>query len=170
MQRTNHYTHSPKLLSSKCNTPTKQIKSVYFVFSKYKLILLSFQKPFSYFPHGTCVLSVSVACLPLHETYHPLCIPMPRSVTQQIYTVHKGLHMANRILTLIDALFQYAGTCTSVGNTFPQYNSKPIAPCLGCEAAATHPGSMQYTLTLLVHSNAKQQYCIWKIIHYVPRL
>ena len=128
MQRKNHYTHSPKLLSSKCNTPTKQIKSVYFVFSKYKLILLSFQKPFSYFPHGTCVLSVSVACLPLHETYHPLCIPMPRSVTQQIYTVHKGLHMTNRILTLIDALFQYAGTCTSVGNTFPQYNSKPIAP------------------------------------------
>ena len=38
MQRKNHYTHSPKLLSSKCNTPTKQIKSVYFVFSKYKLI------------------------------------------------------------------------------------------------------------------------------------
>ena len=53
---------------------------------------------------------------------------MPRSVTQQTYTVHRGLHMTKRILTLIDAFFQYANTCTSVGNTFQKHNSKPEAP------------------------------------------
>ena len=68
--------------------------------------LIICSQSFSDVPHGTCVLSVPIACLPLHDTYHPLSIPTPRSVTQQIYTVHKGLHMTNRILTLIDALFQ----------------------------------------------------------------
>eukprot|EP00415_Alexandrium_ostenfeldii_P002153 UN2153 len=31
---------------------------------------------------------------------------MPRSVTRQIYTVHGGLQMTKRNLTLIDAFFQ----------------------------------------------------------------
>eukprot|EP00415_Alexandrium_ostenfeldii_P003422 UN3422 len=91
-------------------------------------LLILFSKSFSYFPHGTCLLSVSIIYFPLHGIYHPLCIPMPRSVTRQIYTVHGGLQMTKRNLTLIDAFFQYACTCASIGNTFQNYNSRPKAP------------------------------------------
>ena len=91
-------------------------------------LLILFSKSFSYFPHGTCLLSVSIIYLPLHGIYHPLCIPMPRSVTRQIYTVHGGLQMTKRIFTFFDAFFQLACTCASIGNTFQNYNSKPKAP------------------------------------------
>eukprot|EP00415_Alexandrium_ostenfeldii_P004660 UN4660 len=69
-------------------------------------LLILFSKSLSYFPHGTCLLSVSIIYFPLHGIYHPLCIPMPRSVTRQIYTVHGGLQITKRNLTLIDAFFQ----------------------------------------------------------------
>ena len=59
-----------------------------------------------------------------------ICIPVPRSVTQQTYTVHRGLRMANRILTFIDTFFQHANICTPVGNTLHKHNSKPEAPII----------------------------------------
>ena len=90
-------------------------------------LLILFSKSFSYFPYGTCLLSVSIIYFPLHGIYHPLCIPMPRSVTRQIYTVLGGLQMTKRHLTLTDTVFQQAYTCTSIGNTFQNYNSKPEA-------------------------------------------
>ena len=127
-QGKNHRTHIQNLLSSKHHNLTKQHQVCLFSVQQIQTHLILFSKSFSYFPHGTCALSVSIIYLPLHETYHPLCIPMPRSVTQQTYTVHRGLHMTKRILTLIDAFFQYANTCTSVGNTFQKHNSKPEAP------------------------------------------
>ena len=86
--------------------------------------LTLFSKSFSYFPHGTCALSVSIMYLHVHETYHPICIPMPRSVTHQTYSVHRGLHMTTRTLTFIDTFFQYANTHTSVGNTCSQTQFK----------------------------------------------
>eukprot|EP00415_Alexandrium_ostenfeldii_P000218 UN0218 len=69
-------------------------------------LLILFSKSVSYFPHGTCLLSVSIIYFPLHGIYHPLRIPMPRSVTRQIYTVRGGLQMTKRNLTLIDAFIQ----------------------------------------------------------------
>ena len=90
--------------------------------------LTLFSKSFSPFPHGTCLLSVSNQYLALDEIYHPICAPIPRNVTLRKHTVHGGLQMTNGTLTLIDALFQEASICASVGSTSRDYNSRPEAP------------------------------------------
>ena len=97
-------------------------------FQQFQALLTLFSKSFSSFPHGTCLLSVSNQYLALDEIYHPLCAPIPRNVTLRTHTVHRGLQMTNGILTLIDALFQEAYICASVGNASRDYNSRPLAP------------------------------------------
>ena len=96
--------------------------------NNFRHFLTLFSKFFSSFPHGTCLLSVSNQYLALDEIYHPLCAPIPRNVTRRTYAVHGGLQMTNGTLTLIDALFQEAYICASVGNTSRDYNSRPEAP------------------------------------------
>ena len=97
-------------------------------FQRFQALLTLFSKSFSSFPHGTCLLSVSNLYLALDEIYHPLCAPIPRNVTLRRYTVHGGLQMTNGTLTLVDALFQEAYICASVGGTSRDYNSRPEAP------------------------------------------
>ena len=97
-------------------------------FQQFQALLTLFSKSFSPFPHGTCLLSVSNQYLALDEIYHPICAPIPRNVTLRTYTVHGGLQMTNGTLTLVDALFQEAYTCASVGSTTRDYNSRPEAP------------------------------------------
>ena len=97
-------------------------------FQQFQALLTLFSKSFSPFPHGTCLLSVSNLYLALDEIYHPLCAPIPRNVTLRRYAVHGGLQMTNGTLTLVDALFQEAYICASVGSTSPDYNSRPQAP------------------------------------------
>ena len=97
-------------------------------FQQFQALLTLFPKSFSSFPHGTCLLSVSNQYLALDEIYHPICAPIPRNVTLRTHTVHGGLQMTNGTLTLIDALFQEAYICASVGGTSPDYNSRPEAP------------------------------------------
>ena len=97
-------------------------------FQQFQALLTLFSKSFSPFPHGTCLLSVSNQYLALDEIYHPICAPIPRNVTLRTHTVHGGLQMTNGTLTLIDALFQEAYICASVGNASRDYNSRPQAP------------------------------------------
>ena len=97
-------------------------------FQQFQALLTLFSKSFSPFPHGTCLLSVSNQYLALDEIYHPICAPIPRNVTLRRCTVHGGLQMTNGTLTLVDALFQEAYICASIGNTSRDYNSRPEAP------------------------------------------
>ena len=97
-------------------------------FQQFQALLTLFSKSFSPFPHGTCLLSVSNQYLASDEIYHPICAPIPRNVTLRRCTVHGGLQMTNGTLTLIDALFQEAYICASIGNTSQDYNSRPGAP------------------------------------------
>ena len=97
-------------------------------FQQFQALLTLFSKSFSSFPHGTCLLSVSNQYLALDEIYHPLYAPIPRNATLRRYTVHGGLQMTNGTLTLVDALFQEAYICASVGGTSRDYNSRPEAP------------------------------------------
>ena len=97
-------------------------------FQQFQALLTLFSKSFSPFPHGTCLLSVSNQYLALDEIYHPICAPIPRNVTLRTHAVHGGLQMTNGTLTLIDALFQEAYICASVGNASRDYNSRPKAP------------------------------------------
>ena len=97
-------------------------------FQQFQALLTLFSKSFSPFPHGTCLLSVSNQYLALDEIYHPLYAPIPRNATLRRHTVHGGLQMTNGTLTLVDALFQEAYICASVGGTSRDYNSRPEAP------------------------------------------
>jgi hypothetical protein len=97
-------------------------------FQQFQALLTLFSKSFSPFPHGTCLLSVSSQYLALDEIYHPIYAPVPRNATLRRHAVHRGLQMKHRILTHVDALFQEAYTCASVGNTSRGYNSRPEAP------------------------------------------
>ena len=45
-----------------------------------------------------------------------------------MYTVHSGLPLTNRTLTLIDTHFQEMYSSASVGSTSRDYNSGPQAP------------------------------------------
>ena len=97
-------------------------------FQQFQALLTLFSKSFSFFPHGTCLLSVSNQYLALDEIYHPICAPIPRNVTLRTHAVHRGLQMTNGTLTLVEALFQEAYICASVGNASQDYNSRPQAP------------------------------------------
>ena len=97
-------------------------------FQQFQALLPLFSKSFSPFPHGTCLLSVSNLYLALDEIYHPLCAPIPRTVARSKDAVHGGVQMTSGILTLVDALFQEAYICASVGSTTRDYNSRPQAP------------------------------------------
>jgi hypothetical protein len=96
-------------------------------FQQFQALLTLFPKSFSSFPHGTCLLSVSNLYLALDEIYHPLCAPIPRNVTLGRHTVHGGLQMTNGTLALVDALFQEAYICASVGGATRNYKSRPEA-------------------------------------------
>ena len=96
-------------------------------FQQFQALLTLFSKSFSPFPHGTCLLSVSNLYLALDEIYHPLCAPIPRNVTLSRHTVHGGLQMTNGTLALVDALFQEAYICASVGGATRNYKSRPEA-------------------------------------------
>ena len=95
---------------------------------QFQALLTLFSKSFSPFPHGTCSLSVSDTCLAFDEIYHQLSAPIPRNATRRRYTVHGGLQMPNRTLTLVGAPFHKAYICASAGSTSQYYNSKPQAP------------------------------------------
>ena len=107
-------------------------------FQQFQALLTLFSKSFSPFPHGTCLLSVSNQYLALDEIYHPLCAPIPRNVTLRRYTVHGGLQMTNGTLTLVDALFQEAYICASVGSTSQDYNSRSGDPNFHAELIPVH--------------------------------
>ena len=107
-------------------------------FQQVQALLTLFSKSFSPFPHGTCLLSVSNQYLALDEIYHPICAPIPRNVTLRRYTVHGGLQMTNGTLTLIDALFQEAYICASVGDTSWDYNSRLGSPDFHTELIPVH--------------------------------
>ena len=77
--------------------------------------------------HIVFLLSVSNLYLALDEIYHPLCAPIPRNVTLSRHTVHRGLQMTNGTLALVDALFQEAYICASVGGAIRNYKSRPEA-------------------------------------------
>ena len=103
-----------------CLLSTQQIQALLTLFSKF----------FSFFPQGTCLLPVSSSCLSLHETYHPLCTPFPKSVIQKMHTVHEKHMMTNRNITLVAALFQEACIQAPIGNAFQHYMSGQSAPII----------------------------------------
>ena len=111
-----------------CNNLTKQYWLHSLPFQQVQALLTLFSKSFSSFPHGTCSLSVSNQYLAVDGIYHPFCAPVPRSVTLEKYTVHRGLQMTGGILTLTDAFFQKTYICASIGSTSSDYNSRPEAP------------------------------------------
>ena len=78
----------------------------HFPFSMFRHYYLSLQSPISPFPHGTCLLLVSNIYSALDENYHLLHAPVPRNMTLRRHTVHWGLQMTHRIITLINASFQ----------------------------------------------------------------
>ena len=96
-----------------CLLSTQQIQTLLTLFSKF----------FSFFPQGTCLLTVSSFYLSLHETYHPFCTPFPKSVILQMHTVNGEQLMANRNITLVAAPFQEAYT-RAIGHAFQHYNSR----------------------------------------------
>ena len=53
-----------------------------FLFSNFRYSLTLFSKFFSSFPHGTCLLSVSLRYLALDGIYHPLRAAVPNNSTQ----------------------------------------------------------------------------------------
>ena len=93
-------------------------------FQRVQALLTLFSKSFSSFPHGTCLLSVSNPYLAWDEIYHPVCAPIPRNVTRRKNTVHEGLQMTNRTLTLNGSLFQAACSWAPISNTSWDYNSR----------------------------------------------
>ena len=117
-------------------------------FQQFRVLLTFFPKSFSHFPHGTCLLSVSSLYLALDEIYHPLYAPIPRNATLRTCTVHGGLQMKHRILTHVDALFQEAYTCASVGTMSRGYNPRP-RPQFPSRA---HPCSFAITKGILFSS------------------
>ena len=117
-------------------------------FQQFQALLTLFSKSFSSFPHGTCLLSVSSLYLALDEIYHPLYAPIPRNATLRACAVHGGLQVKHRILTHVDALFQEAYTCASVGNTSRGYNPRP-RPQFPSRA---HPCSFAITKGILFSS------------------
>ena len=53
-------------------------------------------------------------------------------------TVHRKLQMTDGTLTLIDALFQEAYICASVGNASRVFNSRPQGPNFHAELIPVH--------------------------------
>ena len=86
-------------------------------------LLTLFTKNFSTFPHGTCLLSVSNACLAFDEVYHPHCDPFSKNVTLEHCTEHTGHQLSNRTFTYRSASFQKAYSRTSDGHRPEDYKS-----------------------------------------------
>lgn len=53
---------------------------------QFQTLLTLFPKFFSYFPHGTSLLSISREQLALDEVYHPIYTPITRSTTRRKQT------------------------------------------------------------------------------------
>ena len=121
-----------------CNNLTKKDWFHSLPFQQFQALLALFSKSFSPFPHGTCLLSVSNQYLALDEIYHPICAPIPRSVTLRTHAEHGGLQMTDGTLTLIEALFQEAYICASVGRVSRDYNSRPEGPNFHAELIPVH--------------------------------
>ena len=115
-------------------------------------------------PHGTCLRSVSNQYLASDEIDHPICAPIPRNVTLRRCTVHGGLQMTDGTLTLIDALFQEAYICASIGNTSQDYNSRPGAPRIS-EICAEQETARHRFLGCASH-----QHVVGSVNHHPPRL
>ena len=94
-------------------------------FQQFQALLTLFPKSFSSFPHGTCLLSVSNLYLALDEIYHPLCAPIPRSVTLRLLADFEGLQTTQGTVTLNDALFQETFVCAANGKASKDYKSRP---------------------------------------------
>ena len=124
-------------------------------FQQFQALLTLFPKSFSSFPHGTCLLSVSNLYLALDEIYHPLCAPIPRNVTLCRHTVHGGLQMTNGTLALVDALFQEAYICASVGGATRNYKSRPEAPHTSRSKPTATLAVKQQAITLACNNLAK---------------
>ena len=86
-------------------------------------LLTLFTKNFSTFPHGTCLLSVSNACLAFDEVYHPLCDPFSKNVTLEHCTELTGHQLSNRTFTYHSTSFQKACSRTSDGHRPEDYKS-----------------------------------------------
>ena len=127
-----HYTDTLALnqcsITLKCSNLTKPHWLHSLPFQQVQALLTLFSKSFSSFPHGTCSLSVSNQYLAVDGIYHQFCAPIPRNVTLERYTVHRGLQMTDGIFTLTDAFFQKTYICASIGSTSSDYNSRPEAP------------------------------------------
>lgn len=70
------------------------------------IIISLFQSYVSPFPYGTFSLLVLSKSSALDQMYHPLHTPMPRDVTQRRCTMHGGMQMIDRRITLAHAIFQ----------------------------------------------------------------
>ena len=127
-QGKNHHAQQRIDMPKGHNSLTKQNKFCLVSVQQMQTLLILFSKSFSYFPHGTCLLSDSIIYSCVDGNYHLLCIPMPRNVTHQSNTVHRHVQMTRGSLTLFGAFFQQACTCTSIGNAIQNYNSKLAAP------------------------------------------
>ena len=93
-------------------------------FQQFHTLLTLFSKSFSPFPHGTSLLSVSDLYLVLDEIYHPICTPIPKSVTHKMHPVHWELKVTCGTFTLNGALFQETHTSAPIGNATEDYNSR----------------------------------------------
>ena len=71
------------------------------------------------------MLLVSHTYLALDEIYHPLCAPIPRSVTLRLLAELEGLQTTQGTVTLDDALFQETYACAANGKTSKDYKSRP---------------------------------------------
>ena len=117
---------------------SKHLKSCLLSIQQVQALLILFSKYFSHFPHGTCLLSVSITCSRLHEIYHSLCTPVPRSVILKVHTVHRELQMTNGILTLIDAFFPKGLHLHLYWQCIPNLHFKGIAPNFQAEHFLFH--------------------------------
>ena len=71
----------------------KQICFIRFRLQQFQTLSTLLSKTFSYFPHGTCLLSVSNTYLAADGIYHQFCAPVPRNVTPR--TKHRAQRHAH---------------------------------------------------------------------------
>ena len=62
-------------------------------FQHFQTLSTLLSKTFSYFPDGTCLLSVPNTCLAADGIYHQFCAPVPRNVT--LGTKHRAQRHAH---------------------------------------------------------------------------
>ena len=111
-------------------------------FQQFQTLLTLFSKSFSYFPHGTCLLSVSHTYLAVDEIYHQFCAPVPRNVTPgkapctTTCTWHTGLSPSSKFF--FKKLSHAPLLVTHLQRTIQGW--EPQFPCCACPCsfAITH--------------------------------